>query len=295
MTRVLLAGASGFVGTALRRRLEAEQVELRTLVRREPTAPGELRWDPSSGTLPAGAIDGVDAVINLAGASISRIPWTAARRRDILHSRVQTTRAIAEAIVRSDAPPVLVNGSAVGWYGSRGDERLTEDAGRGTGVLADVVAAWEAAATIAAPVTRVVTARTGLVVGRGGAFTPLAAATRAGLGARVGDGRQWWPWISLHDEAAALAHLALRSGLTGPVNLAGPTPARSVEVTRSLAATLHRPHLLVIPRVAIEALGAAGRELLLASQRLDSGLLAADGFAFAHATIDEAVAAAFSR
>lgn len=295
MTRVLLAGGSGFIGSALRRRLAEEGAEVRSLVRREPAGAHELRWDPAAGRLPADALDGVDAVINLAGASIARIPWTATRRHDILRSRLDATRTIAEAIVAADAPPVLVNGSAVGWYGSRGDERLAEDAGRGDGVLADVVAAWEGAAAIAAPATRVVVARTGLVVGAGGAFTPLALATRLGLGARIGDGRQWWPWISLRDETAALAHLALRSSLAGPVNLAGPMPARAEEVTRALASALRRPHVFAIPRFAIEALGDAGRELLLASQRLDSSRLAADGFAFEDATVQAAVSAAFGR
>ena len=295
MSVVLLAGGSGFIGGALRERLAADGVGVRSLVRREPTAPGEFRWDPSAGLLPAGALDGVDAIVNLAGASISRIPWTPKWRREILTSRVDATRTIAEAIVAAPNPPALVNGSAVGWYGSRGDEVLGEDAGRGDGVLADVCAAWEASAAIAAPVTRVVMVRTGLVIGDGGAVTPMAMATKFGLGSRIGTGQQWWPWISLHDEVAAIVHLALRSSLTGAVNLAGPVPARSEEVTRSLAAALGRPHALVVPTFAIGALGDAGRELLLASQRLSSQRLADDGFVFRDDTIDAAMAATFSR
>jgi len=294
VSRVLLAGASGFVGHELRDLLAADGVGMRRLVRRAPEAPDEIEWDPPGGDLPPEALDGIDAVINLAGSSISRIPWTPRRRFELLRSRVDATRTIAEAIVATRSTAALVNGSAVGWYGTRGDEELTEDAGRGHGVLADVCAAWEAAAAIAAPVTRVVTARTGLVVGRGGAFTPLGLATRVGLGARIGDGRQWWPWISLRDEADALVHLALRSSLVGPVNLAGPEPARAETVTRSLAAALHRPHALVIPTIAIEALGAAGRELLLASQRMSSARLADDGFVFTHPTVDDATRAAFA-
>ena len=295
MSVVLLAGGSGFIGSALRERLAADGVGVRSLVRREPTSPGEIRWDPTAGQLPSTALDGVDAVVNLAGASISRIPWTSRWRREILDSRVDATRTIAEAIVAAPNPPALVNGSAVGWYGTRGDEVLDEDAGRGDGVLADVCAAWEASAAIAAPVTRVVTVRTGLVIGDGGAVTPMSLATKVGLGSRIGSGRQWWPWISLHDEVAAIVHLALRSGLHGPVNLAGPTPARSEEVTRSLAAALGRPHALVMPEFAVRALGDAGRELLLASQRLSSQRLADDGFTFRDETIDAAMAATFSR
>jgi len=294
VTLVLLAGGSGFVGHEVRGRLAADGVDIRRLVRRAPESPDEIAWDPARGELPLEALDGVDAIIDLAGSSISRIPWTAKRRFDLLRSRVDATRTIAEAIVATRSTAALVNGSAVGWYGSRGDLELTEDAGRGDGVLADVCAAWEAAAAIASPVTRVVTARTGLVVGRGGAFTPLGLATRFGLGARIGTGRQWWPWISLHDEASALVHLALRSELDGPVNLAGPVPARAEEVTRSLATAMGRPHVFVIPTVAIEALGAAGRELLLASQRLSSRRLADDGFVFEHETIDDATMAAFA-
>ena len=293
MTRVLLAGGSGFVGGEVRRRLEAEGVSVRQLVRRTPDAAGELGWNPANGSIPGDALDGVDAVINLAGSSISQIPWTRKRRFELLRSRVDATRTIAEAIVATRSAAALVNGSAVGWYGSRGDEVLTEDAGRGDGVLADVCAAWEAAAAIAAPVTRVVTARTGIVVGRGGAFTPLGLATKLGLGARIGAGRQWWPWISLRDEAKALVHLALRSDLNGAVNLAGPEEASAEDVTRSLATVMGRPHVLVIPTLAIEALGAAGRELLLASQRMSPQRLIDDGFVFEDATVDDAMVTAF--
>ena len=141
--------------------------------------------------------------------------------------------------------------------------------------------------------TRVVSVRTGIVVGRGGALGPLGLATRFGLGARIGDGRQWWPWISLRDEAAAIVHLALRSRLSGPINLAGPEPARSAEVTGALAARLGRPHRLVVPKRAVEALGAAGRELLLASQRMSATRLIADRFEFQDRTVQEAVATAF--
>lgn len=293
MTLVLLAGGSGFVGRALRTHLADNSVAVRSLVRREPTQPHQVRWNPAEGTLPDGCFEGVDAVINLAGASIGRIPWTRARRRQMLYSRVDATHTLADAIVALDRPPVLVNGSAVGWYGSRGEESLDEDAGRGDGVLADIAGAWESAARIAAPATRVVSARTGLVLGPGGALAPIVATTRLGLGARIGDGRAWWPWISLRDEAAALAHLALHSRLDGPVNLVAPTPARSEEITRAIAEHFHRPHRLTIPARLVEALGAAGRELLLASQRVDSMRLVRDGFVFRDESVVPAIADAF--
>jgi uncharacterized protein (TIGR01777 family) len=188
-------------------------------------------------------------------------------------------------------PAVFLSGSAVGIYGDRGDEELTETSPRGAGFLADVTEAWEAHASGAN--CRTVYLRTGLVLGDGGALAPLRLATSFFAGARIGSGQQWWPWISHRDEVRAIVHL-IDSKLVGAVNLVGPTPARSVEVTRELARIMKRPHLFVIPTFAVGLMGDAGRELLLASQKIRATALEKDGFVFEHRTVVDALRWAIS-
>lgn len=291
--RILLVGASGLIGSATAS-LARNGHDVRALVRRDPVDASEHRWDPASGSAPAEPIAWADAVISLSGASLSHLPWTARYRDEILRSRVDTTAAIAHAIAQSDSPPASwVSGSAVGFYGDRPGEELDEDAGRGRGFLADVVSAWEDATGPAAARTRVVHARTGLVLAAGGALTPLVLTTRLGLGATVGNGRQHWPWIALEDEARALLHLATASELSGPVNLVAPAAATSRQVTTALALALHRPHVFRLPAFALRAgMGLAAEELLLADQRAVPRRLREDGFAFRYATPDAAIAAA---
>jgi len=293
--RILVSGASGLIGTELTRQLEADGHTVLRLVRREPQALNEYQWFPEDHTIDATLPDSTDAVVNLSGASTGRLPWTPGYKREILRSRVDATRTLAEAMAVASTPPaVYLSASAVGYYGDRPGVALDETAEKGDGFLSDVVDAWEQAARLAPPSTRVVTFRTGLVVGDGGAFTPLGLATRFGLAARIGSGRQYWPWISLYDEAAAIRHL-LTSKLSGVVNLAGPTPATSLDVTRSLATAMHRWHALAIPTAVIEtALGEPGRELLLADQRVVPAALLDDGFTFRHSTVGEAIAATWS-
>lgn len=290
--RVLIAGASGMIGTELQRQLREAGHTVLTLVRRAPRSETEFAWSPESRVLDARVLDDVDAVINLSGASISRIPWTAGWKKQILDSRISSTRALAEAMGMAASPPAtFLSGSAVGFYGDRPAERLTESAPRGEGFLADVVEAWEQAAGLAPEGVRTVLARTGLVIGEGGAMAPLRLLTRFGLAARVGTGGQHWPWISLHDEAAALVHL-LTSSLRGPVNLAGPTPATADRVTRSLARVMHRPHAFVLPEPLIRlGMGEAGEQLLLPSQKVMPTALVQDGFRFRHETVEQAIAA----
>jgi len=292
--RVLVSGASGFIGTELRRQLAEHGHTVLRLVRREPVTPDEFEWDPSSRMIDATVLDRVDAVINLSGASLARFPWTRSYRRQILNSRVDATATLAEAILLSATPPkAFISGSAVGYYGDRPGIPVDESSPKGEGFLADVVDAWEQAAHLADSATRVVTARTGLVVGPGGAFAPLSLVTKLGIGSRLGPGTQDWPWISLHDEAAAIVHL-LTSTLHGPVNLTGPTPATSDAITKRLAVAMGRPRIWTIPTPIISvALGTAGRELLLPSQRVLPVKLQDDGFAFRDETVGSAISAAW--
>jgi hypothetical protein len=294
--RILVSGASGFIGTALVRALEHDGHTVLRLVRSKPRTPTEVYWSPDAGNLDGAVLETVDAVINLSGASTGRLPWTRGYRDEIRRSRVRATETLAAAIGAAKHPPaVLLNASAVGFYGDRPGELLTESATRGTGFFPGVVADWESAANTVPRGTRVVTFRTGIVVGRGGAFTPLLALTRVGLGSRFGSGSQNWPWISLADEVAAIRHL-LTSKLSGPVNLAGPTAATSGQITAHLAQRMRRPYLFRIPSALIRsALGDAGRELLLTSQNVSPGLLLRDGFVFEHEIADEAIDAMLSR
>ena len=195
----------------------------------------------------------------------------------------------------SRPPKVFLSASAVGFYGDRPAERLTEDSPRGEGFLSDVVVAWEEAAGLAPEKTRTVLLRTGLVIADGGALTPLKLLTAIGAAARIGTGGQHWPWISIYDEVAAMRHL-LHSNVRGPVNLAGPTPATSDRVTRALAESMHRWHLLTLPEALLSTLmGEAGRELLLSSQKVLPSRLLADGFRFRDDTVEQAIAALGAR
>src|SRR4051794_25743355 len=288
--RVLLAGSSGMIGSELRAQLAAAGHETRRLVRHDPGSPDEFRWSPEERQVDVDLFEWADAVIGLSGSSLQHLPWTRATKRRILSSRLQATGTLAEGMRRADDPPrVFVSGSAVGYYGDRPGQQLTESASKGRGFLTDVVDAWEAAARLAPTATRVALARTGVVVGRGGALKPLLPLAKAGLAGPLGTGRQHWPWISLHDEAAALVHL-LGSTLEGPVNLAGPSPATAGEFVRALAEAVRRPYFLPVPRFAIElALQDAGRQLLLADQQVVPQKLLDDGFEFRDSTVQDAM------
>lgn len=292
--RILVSGASGLVGTELCSQLENAGHSVIRLVRREARGPAESSWSPTTGSIDMSVVDSVDAVINLSGASTGRLPWTRNYKNLILSSRLETTGTLAAAIASAANPPSsFLSASAVGYYGNRPGEVLDEDSSQGDGFLSDVVAEWETAAAPAALASRVVTFRTGLVVGRGGAFTPLGLATRFGLGARVGTGTQYWPWVSIVDEARALVHL-MSSRLDGVVNLVGPTPATSLEVTRALATALGRWHVFAIPEPLIRVgMGEPGQELLLADQNVEPKRLLTDGFEFTHTTVTSAMEAVF--
>jgi uncharacterized protein (TIGR01777 family) len=289
---ILISGASGLIGTELKRQLAVDGHTVLSLVRRRPRAENEVNWAPSAHTIDFSVMERVDAVVNLSGSSLARLPWTKSYRRQILESRVQATKTLAEAMSAVAQPPrVFLSASGIGYYGDRPGARLTEDSAKGDGFLADVVDAWEKAAHLAPEATRVVTLRSGIVIGRGGVLSPLVPLTKLGLGARFGTGGQHWPWISLYDEAAAIRHL-LTSPLSGPVNLVGPTPATSDRITRLVAERLHRWYNLVLPEWALTlGLRDAARDLLLASQQAVPARLLADGFRFRHERVEEAIAA----
>lgn len=292
--RVLLTGASGMIGTALRMRLRDMGHDVRLLVRRPPRHALEAQWAPATGDVPTEQIEWADAVVSLSGASLSRLPWTPGYRQTIVSSRVETTCALAEAIAASSSPPtVWANASAVGYYG-RGPtlDPFDESSPKGSGFLADTVAAWEAAAAPAREHTRVVMLRTGVVLGPMGALTPLALAARFGLSPTFGSGAQRWPWVALSDEARAIDHL-LASDVSGPVNIAAPALNTQADVADAVARALHRPNWLRVPALPLRAgLGAAAKDMLLADQPVIPHVLEESGFEFEIDQLDEAIAVA---
>jgi uncharacterized protein (TIGR01777 family) len=295
--RILLAGASGFLGTRLGDRLRAAGHELTRLVRRPAQAGDEVTWNPSAGQLDPAAVAGADAVINLAGAGVGDRRWNARYKSLIRSSRVDTTGTIAYAIKSlpaADRPRVLLQSSAVGWYGDTGDRAVTEESPAGTGFLADVCRVWEAAARPAEDAgTRVVLLRTGLPLdAAGGLLKPQLLIFRLGLGGKLGGGKQWVPWIGLADWLSATEFLLERDDLAGPVNMVGPEPVTNATFTRALGEALHRPAVLQVPGIALQvALGEFAHEALR-SQRVLPGVLQRAGFTFAEPTLPAALHAA---
>ncbi|RFA09507.1 TIGR01777 family protein [Subtercola boreus] len=292
---ILISGGSGFIGTELTTQLRDAGHTVVRLVRHPTRAADERMWDPDARWLNQETVEHADAVINLSGASISRLPWTLSYKRTILDSRVNATTTLAAAIARAENPPaVFLSGSAVGYYGDRPGEVLTEQSAMGEGFLPKVVDAWERASQIALPATRVVNFRTGVVLGPGGLTKTLSLIARLGGAGPLGSGAQHWPWISLYDEAAGIRHL-LESKLSGAVNLAAPTPATAAEVMRAIAEQVHRPYWLPAPAWAIKGILAdAGRELILSDQNESSELIASDGFTFRDTDLRQTVAKALA-
>ena len=295
--RIAVTGASGLIGSALVPHLRSSGHEVLRLVRRPASAPDEVTWDPSAGTVDLDGLAGVDAVVHLAGAGVGDHRWTDAYKREILDSRVNGTHTIVKAITSIEPTPrVLVSASAIGWYGDTGDRIVDETAPAGTGFLADVVRAWEAAADPARTAgIRVVHPRTGLVVaGDGGAWARMFPLFRLGLGGKLGDGRQYWSWISLRDEIRALTFLLEREDVSGPVNLTGPTPVTNAEVTEVMGRVLHRPTILPAPAFALKAVLGEFSTEVLGSARVVPGVLPEAGFTFEDATIESAIRSALN-
>jgi uncharacterized protein len=294
--RFVVAGASGFLGGAWARALVAHQHEVVRLVRREPTGPDEVRWDPARGTVDPGVIESADVVANLAGAPLVHVPWNASYRRTFTASRVDTTRTLAEAVARSDRKPAFLAQSGIAAYGDRGSTVLTEDSPLDAPTfMGEVVRTWEAATEPASAAgARVALMRTSVVLDRrGGALAAMLLPFRLGLGGKIGNGRQYFATISLHDWLTAATFLA-HNDLAGPFNLTGPEPSTNAEFTRALGQALGRPAVLRVPSLPLRAtalVGPIGDELL-ASQRLEPARLLEAGYAFAHNDITDRLAAA---
>ncbi|WDF34579.1 TIGR01777 family oxidoreductase [Arthrobacter agilis] len=279
--RILLAGASGTIGTALIRQLEKNH-EVTRLVRRAPREPREIRWNPAAGELDVSAVENADAVINLSGAGIAGGLWTRSYKETLYSSRIMPTRTLVQAMRAAHHPPeVFISQSASGYYGDRGDDVLTEAAASGQTLLADICRRWEAEALGAPDSVRVVLPRTGIVMAQGGGALPnLLVPIRLFAGTSLGPGRQWWPWISLNDEVRALEFL-LTAPLSGAVNLSAPTPATLDTITLALGKAFSRPVWFRVPASLLKAvIGQLGYELLLVSTRMEPRKLTAAGFTF---------------
>jgi uncharacterized protein (TIGR01777 family) len=292
--RIAITGSSGMIGTALRTRLAADGHEVVPIVR-TAASPGTISWDPTGGRLDPTDLEGLDAVVNLAGEGIGDHRWTAAQKRKVLDSRRLGTTLLAQGLAATTArPAVLVSGSAIGVYGDRGDEVLTEASAPGTGFLAEVATAWEdATATAEAAGIRVAHVRTGIVLDRRqGALSKLLPLFKLGLGGRMGSGRQWMSWITLADEVEVLCH-ALDHDVRGPVNAVAPNPVTNAGLSKALGRALHRPAVVPVPAFGPRLL--LGRELaeqlLFAGQRVQPRVLEDAGFTFHHPELDGALTA----
>ena len=297
LMKVVVSGASGLIGGALVPALRDAGHEVVTLVRRSPASPDEVQWNPAEEELDPGALSEADAVVNLSGATIGR-RWNDQRKREILESRVGTTDLLARTAAGLDRKPgVLLVAGPTGIYGNRGDEVLTEESELGTGFLADVGRAWEAAAQPARDAgIRVVDFRQGIVLSKeGGALERLLLPFKLGLGGRVGGGKQWWSWVELDDVVSAY-RFALDSDLAGPVNLVSPNPATNEQLVKALGRALHRPTVFPLPAFAVRTVfGDMGQVLLLDGQRVLPARLLDAGFTFAYPDLDSAFERALAR
>lgn len=288
--RVLISGASGLVGTELARQLREDGHEPLRLVRREAKAADEVSWDPSKGQIDSQIMETIDAVVNLAGATTGRIPWTPKYKQEIVSSRLDSTRTLVTAINRAGNPPkVLISGSASGFYGEGGSTWLSEESPKGTGFLSDLAHNWEQEAMKAR--ARVVLIRTTLVMSRTkGALGPLMPLLKLGIGGPLGSGKQFWAWINLVDEVAAIIHLITTSTATGAFNLTAPEPATCEEMIVGLGKAIKRPTFFRIPEFAMKLfIGEAAQELLLVSQKMTANKLLASGFRFRYPDLKSSI------
>ncbi|MFM7123802.1 MAG: TIGR01777 family oxidoreductase [Actinomycetes bacterium] len=296
--KIVVSGASGLIGTQLVAKLSDSGHEVIRLVRRSPKA-GEIQWNPKSGTLDPAALEGADAVIHLSGAGIGDKRWTSAYRKEILNSRTITTALLAKTIASlSRKPSVFLSGSAIGIYGARNDEQLTEVSTYGTGFLAEVCEQWEAAAKPAVDAgVRTVYLRTGIVLSpKGGALKKLLPLFKLGVGGKFGSGKQWQSWISMDDEIGAIEFL-LTANVSGAVNLTAPNPVTNAEFTKVLASVLKRPAIVPVPTFAPKIVlgGELADALLFTGQRVIPAALNASGYSFKHTTLESALRSLLSK
>jgi uncharacterized protein (TIGR01777 family) len=292
--KIIISGASGLIGKQLVEQLQQHGHDVVRLVRRAAST-GEIMWDPKAGVLSASALEGADAVIHLSGAGIGDKRWTSSYKREILESRTITTNLIATTIANMNRKPsVFLSGSAIGIYGPRGDEQLTEVSTDGTSFLADVCKQWEDAAKPASDAgIRTVLLRTGIVLTpKGGALKKQLPLFQLGLGGKFGNGKQWQSWISIDDEVGAIEHL-LTANVSGAVNLTAPNPVTNAEFTSTLARVVKRPAILPIPPFAPKAIlgGELADALLFTGQRVIPAALNASGYQFVHPTLEVALRA----
>ena len=291
--RVLISGSSGFIGSRVVQALRAAGHQVGRLVRSD-AGPGAVQWDPAAGTIDIEGLGAIEGAVHLAGEGIGDRRWSLVHKARVLDSRVRGTRVLAETLASLEPlPQVLVSASAVGYYGDRGTEMLTEDSGPGSGWLAEVVQQWEASTSPAREAgIRVANPRSGLVLSpAGGVLKRLLIPFRLGLGGRLGPGDQYWPWVALKDEVGAIVHLLETSSASGPYNLAAPYPVTNAEFVAALGRALSRPALIPVPPLALKiALGPQmAEEMLLYSQRVVPTRLQTSGFRFAHEHIEDAL------
>lgn len=290
--RIVMAGATGLIGTSMSETFRKEGHDVVSLVRREPASASEVRWDPAAGQLDPQALAGADAVVNLSGAGIGDRPWTRKRVDELFSSRLGPTRTLTQAMWQMDSPPpAFISQSGSGYYGDAGNTVLRESAPPGSGTLSRICVEWEEAAHSAPLGVRVVTPRTGVVLSRsGGALGRLLPLIRLGVGGPLGNGRQYWPWITLPDVSAAFLFL-LESPLAGPVNLCAPEDADVNALVAALARALHRPAALRVPAPVLRlVMRELAEELLLASQRVEPAVLSEAGFVWQHPVLEQAAA-----
>ncbi|MDT0170148.1 TIGR01777 family oxidoreductase [Pseudarthrobacter sp. BRE9] len=288
---IVMAGASGLIGTSMSAAFRSAGHTVATLVRRPPAHAAEIRWDPAAGVLDPGALAGADAVVNLSGAGIGDKPWTRKRVEELFSSRLGPTRTLVHAMAQLDVPPAtFISQSGSNYYGDAGSTVLREDAPAGSGTLSQICVEWEQAARMAPAGVRVVTPRTGVVFSRsGGALGKLLPLLRLGLGGPFGNGRQFWPWVTLPDVSAAFLFL-LESPVSGPVNLNAPDQADINTIVAALARALHRPAVLRVPAPVLRTvMRGLGEELLLSSQRMEPAVLSSAGFQWQHGCLEDAV------